>query len=92
MRLGTLADTRELEELAQLDSASLPAMPWLIGERAERVVVALSLGDGAIIANPFVPTADVIALLRVRALQLSSNPPRRGITWQRRHLRSFALR
>ena len=49
-------------------SPSAPAAP----------VAALSLADGAVVADPFVPTADVVDLLRLRARQLGSggSPPR----------------
>jgi hypothetical protein len=40
-------------------------------------VAALSLEDGRIVANPFVRTVEVVAVLRVRAEQLSVAPPRR---------------
>ena len=70
MRLAAPDDAAALERLAQLDSATLPAAPLLIGERAEHPVAALSLSDGVIVAEPFVPTADVVALLRLRANQL----------------------
>jgi len=70
VRLAAGDDAPALERLAQLDSASLPAAPLLIGERAEHPVAALSLSDGAIVADPFVPTADVVALLHLRANQL----------------------
>jgi hypothetical protein len=40
-------------------------------------VAALSLEDGRVVANPFVRTVEVVAVLRVRAEQLSVAPPRR---------------
>jgi hypothetical protein len=89
VRLAAPDDATALERLAQLDSARrLPAAPLLIGERAEHPVAALSLSDGAIVANPFVLTADVVALLRLRANQLrrgSQGEPRgrrRALGWR----------
>ena len=88
VRLAAPDDAAALERLAQLDSATLPAAPLLIGERAEHPVAALSLSDGAIVADPFVPTADVVALLRLRANQLrrgSQGEPRgrrRALGWR----------
>lgn len=77
VRFAVADDARELTRLAELDSASRPADPLLIGERAGQPIAALSLADGAIVANPFVASADVVALLRLRALQLRGEP-RRG--------------
>jgi hypothetical protein len=48
----------------------VPVAPVLVGARCQRVVAALSLRDGAVIADPFVPTADIVALQRLRARQL----------------------
>jgi hypothetical protein len=78
VRLGVADDLGELERLAELDSAARPADPLLIGERAGQPIAALSLADGAIVANPFVASADVVALLRLRALQLRGRHPRRS--------------
>ncbi|HVC84027.1 MAG TPA: hypothetical protein VNC12_02145 [Solirubrobacteraceae bacterium] len=81
VRFAIADDARALIRLAELDSASCPAGPLLIGERAGEAVAALSLTDGAIVANPFVASADVVALLRLRARQLREEPRRR---WRRR--------
>jgi hypothetical protein len=78
VRFAVADDARELTRLAELDSASRPAHPLLIGERAGEAIAALSLADGAIVANPFVASADVVALLRLRARQLREQPRRRG--------------
>jgi len=78
VRFALADDARELARLAELDSASRPAEPLLIGERAGEAIAALSLADGATVANPFVASADVVALLRLRARQLREEPRRRG--------------
>ena len=70
VRLATAHDGPALVRVADLDSAVMPCAPLLIGERASRVVAALSLREGAIIADPFVPTADIVTLLRLRAWQM----------------------
>ena len=61
------ADDMDLEVLAALDS-SLP----LTGEILVATVdgepqAAIQLSDGRAIADPFVPSAELVALLRVRA-------------------------
>jgi hypothetical protein len=78
IRFATHDDTVELERIATLDSSSMPTAPLLVAERAGRAVAALSLCDGAAIANPFVPTADVATVLRLRARQLREDAPGAG--------------
>jgi hypothetical protein len=60
-------DDRALARLAALDSAEVPAEPLLIAEVEGGLRAAVSLSDGTSIADPFAPTADVVALLRERA-------------------------
>src|SRR5579862_49743 len=67
VRRATANDGPALIRVADLDCASTPRMPLLVGERGARVVAVLSLRDGAVVADPFVPTADIVALLRLRA-------------------------
>jgi len=43
----------------------------LLGVIKQRPVVALSLSDGRVIADPFSNTAELTELLRVRARQLA---------------------
>jgi hypothetical protein len=71
LRFARPDDASELAHLAQLDSAPVPAPPALLGEMSGRLVAALSLADGRVIADPFVPAAAVIELLRARARQLN---------------------
>jgi hypothetical protein len=75
IRLATAGDRCSLERLAQLDSTDMPLGPVLIGELRERPVAALSLGDGKVVADPFVATGEIVELLRLRARQLDR--PRR---------------
>jgi hypothetical protein len=71
LRFARPDDASELAHLAQLDSAAAPAPPALLGELSGRLVAALSLADGRVLADPFVPTAAVVELLRARARQLN---------------------
>jgi hypothetical protein len=70
VRLAAAADSPALNRLAQLDSASAPSHPILLAELSGQPVAAVSLADGVVIADPFVPTAEVVALLKLRARQL----------------------
>jgi hypothetical protein len=67
-------DERALERLAGLDSASVPAVPLLVAEADGALRAALSLHDGAVIADPFHRTAPLVALLVARAEQLRGKP------------------
>ncbi len=84
VRFAGAADAGHLARLAELDSAQVPDGSLLIGERDGQPIAALSLSDGASVANPFVPSADVVALLRLRAAQLrrGDRPPGRGFRWR----------
>jgi hypothetical protein len=77
VRLATANDREALERLAALDSTEPPRGSTLVGELLQRPVAALSLSDGRVIADPFVATADIVALLRFRARQLGASRPRR---------------
>jgi hypothetical protein len=79
VRLSNSADQAALDRLAALDSASPPRGPALIAEADARMLAALPLGSGRPIADPFEPSAELVALLQLRAAQLErddSNRPR----------------
>jgi hypothetical protein len=87
VRLAAAADSPALNRLAQLDSASAPSHPILLAELSGQAVAAVSLADGAVVADPFVPTAELVALLKLRARQLrraGSGPgaARAGVLWR----------
>jgi len=63
-------DQLALLRLAALDSADAPPEhPLLLAEINGELRVALSLSDGSAIADPFFPTAGIVALLRSHARQ-----------------------
>jgi hypothetical protein len=64
IRKSSDADQRPLRELAELDSAPPIAGPVLIAEVDERPVAAISLDGRREIADPFVRTRELVALLR----------------------------
>jgi hypothetical protein len=57
-------DEAVLDRLAQLDSARLSDGPHVIAERDGIAVAAISEADGSVVADPFEPTADVVAVLQ----------------------------
>lgn len=67
LRRATAADERDLRDLAELDSTRLGPGPHLVAEVDGRLLAAVSLHDGASVADPFRPTAGHVALLRARA-------------------------
>jgi hypothetical protein len=71
LRIAHAADADRLATLAQLDSARIPAGIVLIAEVDGRLAAALSIDGGEAIADPLHRTADVVALLRLRAAQLT---------------------
>ena len=72
VRRSTSGDENALARLAALDSASPPRGPALVAEADSRVLAALPLGSGRAIADPFEPTAEVVALLELRREQMAS--------------------
>lgn len=78
IRPGYADDDLALARLAALDSApTLPPAPLLLAEIDGQLRVAVSLLDGSAIADPFVPTADVISLVRAYASAPDASRPRR---------------
>lgn len=71
LRMAVAADDPQLRRLAHLDSARPLSGQALIAEQAGSIVAALSLDDGATIADPFVASADAVTMLRMRAGQLN---------------------
>jgi hypothetical protein len=68
IRIATHDDDAALLRLAEIDSRDpLRAGPVLVGELGGKPEVALSLTDGRAIANPFLPTAALLAHVRMRA-------------------------
>src|SRR4051794_35423586 len=67
IRAARGSDGTAIERLAALDSAEVPAGSLLVAEADGRIVAAIATGTGEAIADPFLPTADVIALLELRA-------------------------
>jgi hypothetical protein len=63
IRNSTDSDRAALTRLAELDSARPLSGPALIAEHGGHAVAAVSLRDRRSIADPFLPTADVVEML-----------------------------
>jgi hypothetical protein len=85
IRWSTPADASGVEHLAALDEAAVPPAPLLLAFVGDELWVALSLGTGAVVSDPFRPSAELVPLLRERGRQLTV--PDRG----RRRLRVMRL-
>jgi hypothetical protein len=81
VRRGRPADQHALAILAALDSARPLTGRTVVGEVDGRVVAAVSLHDGRVVADPFVPTASVVEVLRVHTAggRSAAARPRRGV-------------
>ena len=71
LEIFVLESRYALKCLAQLDNAHAPRGPQLMAEAGDQLRAALSLPDGAVVANPFDHTAELVTPLRARATQLS---------------------
>lgn len=68
-------DAYALGRLAQLDSGLYDGGPALLAESGGELLAAVPLGGGRSLADPFRPTAEVVALLELRAAQLAGVSP-----------------
>lgn len=93
IRTAGPADERMLDRLAALDSALRPSGWMLLAEVEGEPWAAVDVGSGAVIADPFRPTADLVALLRLRATRLrraadvGTSRRRRSLTFKRERSR-----
>jgi hypothetical protein len=71
VRRSRSADESGRARLAALDSARPLRGPALVAEVDSRLLAALPLGAGRPIADPFEPTAEIVALLELRRKQLT---------------------
>ena len=70
IRQATHAEAAALRELSELDSRRAPEGTILLGEIGGRVVAALSIEHGDLVADPFARTAQLVAMMRLRANSL----------------------
>jgi hypothetical protein len=70
IRLATADDVADVIRLARLDQKAAPSGRVLLGIVDGEVHAAAAVETGYAVADPFVPTADLVALLRHRASRL----------------------
>ncbi|HUO74032.1 MAG TPA: hypothetical protein VMU39_24885 [Solirubrobacteraceae bacterium] len=78
LRFAFPDDALALARLAALDSAGVPTAPVLVAEVSGELRAALSLSDGAAVADPFHPSTALLELLHARAAQLAGDGERVG--------------
>ena len=83
LRPARADDNAVVRRLAALDDASPLEGPVLLAIVGGQAVAAIALDDERVVANPFVPTAHAVSLLRLRVSQASHV--------SRRHRRRFHL-
>ncbi len=67
IRSSTDADAPAIRDLALLDGGSAPAGDALLAFVDGQLRVAVGRADGAVVADPFHLTADIVELVRARA-------------------------
>jgi hypothetical protein len=77
LRAATDRDTAILDKLAALDSAPPLHGPAVVALLDGRPVAAASLTDASVVADPFMPTADVVELLQARVASAAATRQRR---------------
>lgn len=77
LRLAGPDEAHLVRRLASLDDAPPLTGEVLLAVVDGETVAALSLSDGRVVANPFLPTEAAVGLLRLRAQHLSVKRPRR---------------
>jgi hypothetical protein len=87
IRAARGSDGAALARLAELDSAEVPGGALLVAESDGRLVAAIATATDDVIADPFLPTADVVALLRLRAAGAHAGRSRRPAARRRGHAR-----
>jgi hypothetical protein len=69
IRHSTSRDRVAVAELAELDGRPAPVGETLLGEVDGKLWAAVGIDDGSAVADPFLPAADVVWLLQMRAEQ-----------------------
>jgi hypothetical protein len=65
-------DEGVLRKLAHLSSRALPRGPFLLAESDGEPLAALSVATGESVADPFVASYDLVALLELRSRHLTA--------------------
>jgi hypothetical protein len=78
IRFAAPTEASAVRRLAALDDAPVPGGRVLIAVVGGEPLAAMSLDDGRVVADPFRRTADVVALVRLRASLLAGRASSAG--------------
>jgi hypothetical protein len=78
IRIATPADLDELRRLAALDSARALLGTVLVAQSDGHIRAAYSVEEGRAVADPFVPSAGLVELLKARSALLRGERPARA--------------
>jgi hypothetical protein len=81
---GAGRDLQALRELAERDSRPIPEERMIAAEVAGRLLAAIGIDSGEMIADPFSPTVELRSLLELRRAQLRRQTAPRRATRRRR--------
>jgi hypothetical protein len=84
-------DAPALWRLAALDSSSVPAEPVLLAEIDGHVRAAVSISDLEAISDPFVPTANIVEMLRDYIARTAADEPAPRRRFKRRPVPTAGL-
>ena len=79
VRHATTADAGRIREVAALDDRKLPSGPLFVAEADDEIVAVMPVAGGRVIADPFRRTAHLVALLELRAAQLTETAEPNGL-------------
>jgi hypothetical protein len=78
------SDLQALRELAERDSRRIPEGRLIAAEVSGRLLAAIAIDSGEVIADPFSSTVDVRSLLELRRAQVRRHASRRRLPRRRR--------
>jgi hypothetical protein len=74
IRRATPDDWAALDRLAELEDRGAPAGAALVADVDEHILAARWIDEAVTLADPFAPTAELVALLEARARHLGAQP------------------
>ena len=92
IRAARADDLPSIARVAGRDTNPLPAEPLLVAEVGTHVRAAISLADGSVVADPFHRTAELVAMLRIRAGGVAEAAESRVVSFQRLRRSRLAFR
>jgi len=83
IRAAAEHDLSGIARVAGRDTTPLPTGPFLVAQVGDDLRAAISLDDGTVIADPFHRTAELVAMLRIRARAATAGASDRAVRFER---------